>query len=64
MALTNPKIGDKVVHIDDSTYTGTITRLKYVPKKGLSDGDYYWIWLDGSPNPVGSDSTRWNKIIQ
>ena len=62
MALTNPKIGDKVVHSNDPSYTGIITKLVYVPKKGLTFGNFWWIYLDGSSNPAGSDSTKWNKV--
>lgn len=62
MALINPKIGDKVVHVHDSTYTGIITRLKYVPAKGLSQKEYWFIYLDNKTVPCGYDSTQWNKI--
>lgn len=50
------KKGDKVVHIHESTFKGTVTKVKYVPKKGLIGNEYQWLWLDGSDTPCGSTS--------
>lgn len=50
------KVGDKVVHINDSTYKGTVTKTKYVPRKGLSYGNFQFLYLDGSQYPCGATS--------
>lgn len=44
------KIGDKVRHKTDPSYTGTVTNVKYVPKKGLSYGDYQWLLYNSDWN--------------
>ena len=58
------KTGDKVVHKNDPSYKGTITKTKYVPKKGLSHGNYQFIWLDNSLYPCGSTSEYWELDVQ
>jgi hypothetical protein len=53
---TRFKIGDKVVAVHDPSYKGTVTKIKYVPKKGLFHGDFQWLYLDGSDYPAGYTS--------
>ena len=48
--------GDKVVSKTDPTYKGIVTKVKYVPKKGLTFGDFQWLWLDNNPTPCGFTS--------
>jgi len=57
------KIGDKVENIDDPSYKGTVTKVKYVPRKGLSFGGFQWLYLDNSEIPCGSTSEKF-KIIK
>lgn len=57
------KIGDKVRNKRDHTYKGTVTKTKYVGRKGLSFGDFQFLWLDGSEIPCGSTSENWELDI-
>lgn len=51
------QIGDKVVHINDPSYRGTVTKIKYVPKKStFGVSDFQWLYLDGSEYPAGCTS--------
>lgn len=49
------KKGDKVIHKTEKDFKGTITKTLYVPKKGLSFGDFQWIYLDDSNHPNGTN---------
>jgi hypothetical protein len=53
------KTGDRVVSKTDKSYKGTVTKTKYVPKKGLTFGDFQWLWLDDSETPCGTTSENW-----
>lgn len=56
MATQIFKKGDRVRLIYDHSYSGTVTKTQYVPKRGISSGDFQWLWLDNSNTPVGVTS--------
>lgn len=48
------KVGDRVVSKVDPDHKGSITKMKYVPAKGLTQKEYWWLYLDGSAYPSGT----------
>lgn len=59
MANTLFKVGDKVVHKTDPTYTGIVTKVRNVQEKGLKGKAYQWLYLDNSTIPSGFTSEFW-----
>ena len=49
--------------MNDPSYSGIVTKTKYVPKKGLHFGDFQWLWLDDSPTPAGYTSENFKLVI-
>lgn len=49
------KKGDYVVHKNDPTYKGVVTKVKHVPAKGFSKA-FQWLYLNHSEIPCGFSS--------